>query len=306
MNIDKLTCSKAKEIDLVNFLNQLGHLPKKIKGNDYWFLSPFRNEKDPSFKVNRKFNVCYDHGMGKGGNLIDFGILFYKVSVTELLEKLEQNNFFFHQPIESISKNENAGEKEKIKVINVRQGITFLPLTKYLQTRKVSLKIAEVYCREIDFGLYDKKHTAIGFKNNAGGYELRNEYFKGSSSPKDITLFNRDPSKEILLFEGFFNFLSWQTIHQKNILLPNLQPNLLVLNSLSFFEKAKEIIEKYSSIRLYLDRDNSGMKITKEALSISNKYIDESYKYKNHKDLNEFLMKEYRMETPAQRIGRRL
>ena len=304
--MQRMNCEEAKKIDIVEYMSSLGFQPKKIKGNDYWFLSPFRNEKEASFKVNKKFNVWYDHGLGKGGNLIDFGILFYKVSVTEFLDKLGQNNFFFHQHIENISQKNNAGEKEKISVIDVRPGITFLPLANYLQTRKIPLRIADSFCKEIDFRLYDKKHTAIGFKNKAGGYELRNEYFKGSSSPKDITLLTANSSKEILVFEGFFNFLSWQTIQQKNILLPNLQPNLLVLNSLSFFEKAKEIIDKYSSIHLYLDRDNSGMKITKEALSISNKYIDESYKYKNHKDLNEFLMKEYKMETPTQRIGRRL
>jgi|ERR1035437_3850062 hypothetical protein len=302
----KLSCAEARQIDLVDFLNQVGHLPKKIKGNDYWYLSPFREEKNPSFKVNRKFNVWYDHGLGKGGNLVDFGILYYRIPVNELLEKLEQKNFFFHQPIGNISQKEKAGEKEKISIINVRQGITFLPLTKYLKTRRIPLKIADVYCREIDFRLYDKKHTAIGFKNKAGGYELRNEYFKGGSSPKDITLFNRDSSKEILVFEGFFNFLSWQTIHQKNILLPKLQPNFLVLNSLSFFDKAKEVMEKHPYIKLYLDRDDSGIKITKEALSISKQYKDESYKYKNHKDINEYLVKEYSGQTQTQQIGRRL
>ena len=304
--MQRMNCEKAKKIDIVQYLFSLGFQPKKIRANDYWFLSPFRDEKEASFKVNRKFNVWYDHGLGKGGNLIDFGILFYKVSVTELLEKLGQNNFSFHQHIGNIFKKENAGEKEKISIINVRSGIISYPLTKYLLTRKIPLRIADAYCKEIDFRLYDKKHTAIGFNNRAGGYELRNEYFKGSSSPKDITLFTSDSSKEILLFEGFFNFLSWQTIQQKNILLPKLQPNFLVLNSLSFFERAKEITEKYSSIHLYLDRDNSGMKISKESLLISNKYIDESYKYKNHKDLNEFLMTECKIETPRQRIGRRL
>ena len=44
------------------------------------------------------------------------------------------------------------------------------------------------FAGKLTFRLYDKKHTAIGFQNSAGGYELRNEYFKGSSSPKDITL----------------------------------------------------------------------------------------------------------------------
>jgi hypothetical protein len=302
----KNSCAEAKEIDLVEYLQKLGFQPKKIRGNDYWFLSPFRDENKASFKVNKKFNFWYDHGLGKGGNMIDFGILFYKVSVAQLLEKLGQNNFPFHPHIGSISQKENAGEKEKISIINVRTGIISLPLTKYLQTRKIPFKIADAFCKEIDFKLYDKIHSAIGFKNRAGGYELRNEYFKGSSSPKDITLFSSDSSKEIFLFEGFFNFLSWQTIQQKNFLQPKLQPNFLVLNSLSFFERAKEITEKHSSIHLYLDRDNSGMKITKEALLLCNKYIDESYKYKNHKDLNEFLMNEYKIETPRHRIGRRL
>ena len=302
----RMNCEEAKKIDIVEYLSSLGFKPKKIKGNDYWFLSPFRNEKEASFKVNNRFNVWYDHGLGRGGNLIDFGVLFYQISVSELLQKLEQNNLSFHQHIGSNFQTNNAGEKEKISIINVRSGITTLPLTNYLETRKIALPIADTFCKEVDFKLYDKKHTAIGFKNNQGGYELRNEYFKGSSSPKDITLISSNSTKEVLVFEGFFNFLSWQTIHQKDILLPKLQPNFLILNSLSFFEKAKKITEKYFSVHLYLDRDNSGMKVTKEALSISNKYIDESYKYKNHKDLNEFLMKEFKIKAPAQRIGRRL
>lgn len=304
--MQRMNCEEAKKIDIVGYLSSLGYQPQKIRGNDYWYLSPFRTEKEPSFKVNRKFNVWYDHGIGKGGNLVDFGVLFFGVPVSEVLDKLGQNSVSFHQQIGDISQSEKAGEKEKITVIDARPGISFLPLKDYLQKRRIAIRIADAFCREVDFKLYDKKHTAIGFQNIAGGYELRNEYFKGSSSPKDITLLTSNPLKEIVIFEGFFNFLSWQAINQKNILLPKLQPNFLVLNSLSFFEKAKEMMNKYSSIHLYLDRDNSGMKITKEALSISQKYIDESYKYKNHKDLNEYLVKEFKIETPTQRIGKRL
>src|SRR5665647_589964 len=134
--MQRMNCEEAKKIDIVEYMSSLGFQPKKIKGNDYWFLSPFRNEKEASFKVNKKFNVWYDHGLGKGGNLIDFGILFHKVSVTELLDKLGQNNFSFHQHIGDISQKNSAGEKEKISVIDVRPGITFLPLANYLQTRK--------------------------------------------------------------------------------------------------------------------------------------------------------------------------
>ena len=303
--MQRMNCEEAKKIDIVEYLFSLGLQPKKIKGNDYWFQSPFREDKSPSFKVNRKFNVWYDHGMGKGGNLVDFGVLYHAISVSELLEKLGEKSFSFHQPIREISEKNNAGEKEKITVINVTQGIKSLPLSKYLKIRRISLHIANAYCREVDFRLYDKKHTAIGFQNMAGGYELRNEYFKGSSSPKDITLFDFNPLKNILVFEGFFNFLSYQAIHHNKTLLPNLHNNFLVLNSLSFFERAREVMEKHSSIHLYLDRDDSGIAITQKALSISQQYRDESFKYKNHKDMNEYLVKEHPMQTPTQRIGKR-
>ena len=65
-------------------------------------------------------------------------------------------------------------------------------------------------------------------------------------------------------------------------------------------------MEKHSSIHLYLDRDDSGITITQKALLISQHYRDESFKYKNHKDMNEYLVKEHPMQTPTQRIGKRL
>jgi hypothetical protein len=48
------------------------------------------------------------------------------------------------------------------------------------------------------------------FQNNAGGFELRNAHFKGSSSPKDISVFEFPGAKEVAVFEGFLvSFLTW-------------------------------------------------------------------------------------------------
>ena len=97
--MQKLSVAQAKEIDLVDLLAAIGHQPQKVRNQDYWYLSPFRDEKTASFKVNRKLNVWFDFGEGKGGNLIDFGILYFRCSVTELLDKLGQlpdHNFSFH------------------------------------------------------------------------------------------------------------------------------------------------------------------------------------------------------------------
>lgn len=150
----------------------------------------------------------------------------------------------------------------------------------------ISIQTAERFCREVVYEINGRKYFAIGFKNNAGGYELRNPFFKGSSTPKDITTI-KTASNEIAVFEGFFDFLSFKTIHQNGVLAKS---NILVLNSLSFFEKARPFLEQHDVINLYLDRDKSGQNSTRYALSLSRKYKDKSDLYKNYKDLNDWMM----------------
>ncbi len=156
----------------------------------------------------------------------------------------------------------------------------------YLQDRKIPVKIAEKYCKEVDFELYGKRYFAVGFENKSGGVELRNQHFKGSSSPKDVTLISFSTIKKIAVFGGFISFLSYQTLHQKDAPLTNF----LVLNSLSFFEKSRQLMEENQKVYLYLDSDEAGMKNTQTALKWERKYIDRSHLYKNHKDLNDYLL----------------
>jgi hypothetical protein len=306
MENNNFSVGKARQLDIVEYLEKLGHSPQRIRGNDYWYLSPLREEKEASFKVHRNLNVWYDHGLGTGGNIIDLGILYHNCSFKELMEKLREI-FSFHLPMPTVQQHysgtqirtDNALEPA-IKVIAAKP-ITHPALCRYLMTRKIPLGIAEKYCKEVYYELNDKKYFAIGFKNNGGGYELRNAHFKGSSSPKDITFFEDYKAKEVAIFEGFFSFLSYQTIHEKSIQLTNV----LVLNSLSFFEKSRSIMENYQTIDLYLDRDPAGIKNTLRALEWDKKYIDRSHLYKNHKDLNEFLMAEKHELKESHRLGMR-
>ncbi|MBI1342126.1 MAG: DNA primase [Terrimonas sp.] len=300
----KILCEQANQIDLVDYLEKLGYIPKKIRNNDYWYLSPLREEKTPSFKVNRLKNVWYDHGLGKGGSLIDFGKTYYRCTVKELLKRLgnEQGIIVSFHP----QKNTLAGEKKDLsnqsgKIVIVSTGeISHSTLRNYLHHRQIPLAIAKEFCQEIFFELYGKKHRAIGFQNPGGGYELRNHYFKGSSSPKEPRLINQNEEKELAVFEGFFSFLSFQTLQQSkeksSIELPKLHTDSLVLNSLSFFQKSKELMEKYSSIHLFLDRDKMGQQCTQQALQWSNKYHDQSKYYQRFKDLNECLVKSISVE----------
>lgn len=315
MRSQTISATEAKKIDLVAWLKTLGHSPQKIRNNDHWYLSPFRQEKTPSFKVNQQLNVWFDHGIGEGGNPIDFGIRYFNCSVAELLQRLSNDqslcfSFHPHPAIQAGEKKNAARETGRIKVISIQQ-ISDPGLRQYLSSRKIPDDIANQFCKEVSFELYDKKHVAIGFQNDQDGYELRNAYFKGSSSPKSSTQLVRSEAENLLVFEGFFSFLSFQTLQAKPpqnfIDLPKHQSNFLVLNSLSFFEKNREAMEKYAAIHLCLDHDDAGKKATAKALQWSDKYKDLSRLYSQHKDLNEYLLSTPSHELKqSQRQGRHL
>ena len=279
----KRSIAEAKEMDMVQYLSLLSYEPSKIRNNDYWYLSPLRQEKTPSFKVNRKLNRWYDHGLGKGGNIIDFGIQYYGCSVGEFLNKLD-GGFSFQKPLKNIPKIENAPEPQLkiLKDVELKSNA----LIRYLEQRRIPVEIATRYCREVHYELNAKSYYGIGFKNDSGGFEIRNPYFKASSSPKDITTV-KNASDEVTVFEGFMDFLSFKSIRENDL---NKTPDFVILNSLSLFEKARPFLESHKSINLYLDNDAAGKKVAREALSNSKRYNDYSKLYQNHKDLNDWLV----------------
>lgn len=292
MNIQEL-----KKLPIVDFLQLEGIEPKYIRGNDWWYISPLREEKSPSFKVNRQKNVWYDHGIGKGGTLVDLGIIFFNCSVKDLLQRMSHltTSFSFHPPLQfgglHSPQSSTAGEKKgnpesKIIILDSRP-LAAKSLLDYLNKRNIPPDIASRFCREVDFLLYGKKHSVIGFQNNSGGYELRSQNFKGSNSPKDITFIDTG-ARSLIVFEGFFNYLSFRAMNQKP---GDPLTNFLVLNSLSFFEKSRPLMEKHEQVNLYLDRDKAGMNCTQQAFKWSqHTYRDQSHLYRHHKDLNDWLV----------------
>ncbi|MEP7110547.1 MAG: toprim domain-containing protein [Ferruginibacter sp.] len=285
MNTYNFSLGEVKQLDMVDYLEKSGHLPKKISGNDYWYLSPLRTEKEASFKVNRKLNAWYDHGLGQGGNLIDFGIRYHNCSVKELVQKINQNDFSFHRQTSPVINGQGEDEERKIKILDTRP-ISNTALLFYLKERRVPLDVAMEYCKEVNYELYGKRYFAIGFENNSGGYELRNRYFKGSSSPKDATLIRKEGAEGLTVMEGFFSFLSWLTINRNQ---PQLPTDYLVLNSLSFLEKNVDRMQSYPKANLMLDNDTAGDKATLKLLQISSAFKDNRELYHGHKDLNHWL-----------------
>jgi hypothetical protein len=278
----------AKEIDIVNYLSERGIEPEKIVGNNYWYKSPLpnRGERTASFKVNRKINKWYDWGEGKGGNLIDLGILMHQCRISDFLQKLDGPGISVkqHTPVKNVALTAEA--ENHIQILSTHP-ITSYPLIKYLRTRRISEIVANKYCEEARYKIGDKSYYALCFKNNMGGYELRNENFKGSSSPKDTTFYDNN-GKDVLVFEGFFNFLSHRTM-----LLNQQEPthNFLILNSTSFFEKSLPKMQEHETVHLFLDNDKTGQKFSDMALKLNpSQFKDERNLYSKYDDLNDWIM----------------
>ncbi len=315
MNNHNFSIQDAKQIDLVQYLEKLGYQPKNIRNHDYWYTSPLRDEKTPSFKINKRINCWYDFGLGKGGTIIDFGIEYFKCSVKEFLYKLRSTETTISQPALSIQCNElkpraERDDQSKIKIVDA-YSLKSPGLISYIKSRSIDLEITKKYCQEVVFELYNRSHTAIGFKNDSGGYELRNAFFKGSSSPKFTTLIcPNEFYKDLIVFEGFFNFLSYKTDEQLNLKpaidLTESQPSFLILNSLSFLEMSRSLMGRHEAVKLFLDRDKAGKHHTQKALEQNVKYNDCSHIYKGFKDYNDLLTNKPFKEEQTQRLKRRL
>lgn len=274
-----MTIKEANAIDMVAYLSVAGFEPAKVRGENYWYHSPLRTERTPSFKVNRRRNQWFDFGIGKGGNLLDFILLYENVSISEALKRLELASKLPKYVAEILPPEAPAIEIQSVHVVSSPA------LIRYYQSRRIATEIADQYLREVRYKNGDKNYYALGFKNDAGGYELRAPYFKGSSGPKAPTTI-RNQAVYLAVFEGFFDFLSYQTIHLNQ---PVPLRDFLVLNSTSFFEMQLPIMQTYERVYLYLDNDKTGIKYTTLAVAKApRRFSDERRLYAGHKDLNDW------------------
>jgi hypothetical protein len=280
-----LSFSQAKQIPITEYLAGMGLEPSKVRGNDHWYFSPFRDERTPSFKVNTKLNVWYDHGSGEGGTLLDLGAKLHHCSLHEFLDKLADGNHDVRQF--SFHRNSFEAPDQKLEVLNAKD-LRNPDLVHYLDSRGIKSHFAHEYCREVEFRIGPKSYVAVGFPNRSGGYELRNRWFKGSSSPKDVSMIDSG-SSDVCVVEGFIDFLSLLTLNQKKVLELPLRSSFLILNSLSLLNKNLALLQSRGDITLFLDNDLAGREAKQQLTSKGILFRDASTLYAPYKDVNEFL-----------------
>ena len=294
--------SRIKRYPIVEYLERKGIKPVRSTPAYALYHSPLRAETHPSFKVDTEKNLWIDYAEGKGGSIIDLCMRLEGCTLLEAIRILGQNApDITHVPrresVQGSSKQESI--RQAVSTSGVRRLIevsdTLPPhLLKYLEEdRCINLEKAMPFLRCISYEVRGLHYQAIGFANQSGGYELRdNGSFKGTIAPKDITpifidkLRDKDADKiqPVCVFEGFMDFLSLLSMKEE------VTSVCLVMNSVSNVARAIRYLNDrhLTHIRAFLDNDDAGKRATNDFIRAGFKVEDMSVHYRNFKDLNEY------------------
>lgn len=277
-----MNCHELKQrIEIRTVMESFNLQPIRSNGRTGFYLALDREEKVPSLLIDYVKNTAFDFGTGKNYDIISIVQVIKKCSVSEALLYLKKLNFS--------DSNENLNcETSPVKSYEITKiSEVFHPaLMQYLKSRRVEEQKHLV--KEIHYQIKGKLYFGIGFKNNSGGFEIRNSFSKICLGKKDITLVKdkNSKTKEICVFEGFFDYLTYRNIHKED-----KNSDFLILNSTAMLFKAREILHEYHKICLFLDNDSNGIS-TKESIVKTYKNVEDcSLLYKDFKDLSEWFCK---------------
>lgn len=144
-----MTIEEAKQVRIVDFLAQLGHHAQYVKSDQYWYLSPLRDEQSPSFKVNDRLNEWYDFGAATGGDLVELGKYLYQTeSVSEVLAYIGRHSSDMPLPkvrFQALPPRPVESDMKNLIVVPLRHHALY----SYLQSRKIDADIGRMFCKEI-------------------------------------------------------------------------------------------------------------------------------------------------------------
>ena len=291
-----------KQVSIVDYLAQTGYKPKLIKGVNYWYCSPLRAELTPSFKVNAERNQWYDFATGDHGDIMDLVCALQHCTTAEAIRRLARLKGVRLAPSFSFGGTTPVrSQTPSMELIGV-QAVKHPKLLLYLSERGLQPSDVSPFLSEVYYRVSEKCFFALGFQNDAGGWELRNPYFKGCFAPKAISTIKGTDSHKLQLFEGFMDFLSWRKLH------PEGQDDSIILNSLTLLPKLIPTLHPYPIIESLLDNDEAGDRATKQLIDAGLPVKDMRACYAPYKDINEYLIlaeQRKKILTPRKRGLRR-
>ena len=261
-----MNCKQANQIPLTEILEAEGFklLDLHSGGHELRYENPLREERTASFFVNPDKNVWKDFG-GEGGTPVDLVCKYQKTNISGALRWLESFKCTTSPKEPSSAQNASKSEVRPRYELVSAGPIQNKGLIYYLHTRCISAKVGKVYLLEVRYRDTDtgKEFYGLGIKNDAGGYSVRNKYFKTALAPQGFTTIkgsteggaHQSRPRRWHIFEGVIDFL---TVLES---VGKLQPayDTIILNSVNNAQAAAAMLEEQydvAELQLYLWMDN--------------------------------------------------
>lgn len=317
----------------------LAHYGKSVVHKGYMYLSPFRDEKEPSMRVTVSRDgswVWFDFGANIGGGCLDMVKLLARTDSNtvafDVLRQIAESRGMvqIREEVRRSVKKVKPSGVELVSVSPVRDleadfsgtHKDLLPLLcRFVYGRCIPIDILQKYCKEV---LYKSKaypdftFCAVGFPNSADGFALRglgkhkvnSKWGLSFVSPEGEFVDESDVTKKGDMFEGFTNFLS------KVVFVRMGEPGAVssgvdscILHSASNVEHARKWVESHECIRTFFDNDDRGDKATEvvrswcEAKGID--FKDGRSAYKIYNDINDSLVAYVNAYREQQQVSRK-
>lgn len=305
----ELTKRALLSYPIVGVLSALGKRTDRPAGHGFFF-SPFREERHPSFQINESANVWTDWGTGDRGGVLDLVCRLKGCSRPDAMDFLASLS-----PASVIDGYVSCtGHEVAAKGSITIDGIYPLEdrvLLQYMKSRGIPKALSARFCNEVRFSCRGRNgYYSVGFRNNRGGYVLRNgmEGFlsKISSAPSGITTFDsllvRNPepsSQDVYVLEGFMDFLSLL------VMCPDPAADICVLNSGANIGSARAYLSSHERLHLMLDNDPAGDGYTARIREMfpALRMFDCRCRYGEYNDLNDLLLGRKGVRKPVDGEG---
>ncbi|MCF6336148.1 MAG: CHC2 zinc finger domain-containing protein [Spirochaetales bacterium] len=180
---------KQEILDKINIVDIISeYVGLKQKGDKFWGLCPFHNEKTPSFTVTEEKNMFYCFGCHKGGSVFDFLMELENISFYEAYKDLAQK-----AGVELEEHSDNKEDKQKTALIELYNRISgsfnFILMNidsgqnarEYLKNRKITDDVVKLfnlgYAPEDRYWLYNflrSKNYSHEFLSQSGIFSKNN------------------------------------------------------------------------------------------------------------------------------------
>ena len=145
----------------------------KKSGSNFKGLSPFTNEKTPSFMVSPVKQIWKDFSSGKGGNVVAFLMEHEHFSYPDALRFLAKKyNILIEETQETEAEKQKSNQKETLFLIN-QFALKFY--VKNLFKKDEGLSVGISYLKERGFSIEIIKKFEIGYS-----LDLKNDFFKSA------------------------------------------------------------------------------------------------------------------------------